>query len=310
MNVVTPDWVKDAYFYQIFPDRFARSRKQSSELSFEPWDSTPTLHGFKGGDLWGVKDHLDYLLDLGVNAIYFNPIFASASNHRYHTYDYFVVDPILGGNDAFRELLDESHKRNIKIVIDGVFNHASRGFWEFNHTLENAGDSPYREWFFFNPDRLNGKKHFGAYPTPEEQLQLSKGVDSFDAIGYRAWFNLPALPKFNTQTSAVRDFIFQVAEYWTKFGIDGWRLDVPNEIDDDSFWQEFRSRVKKINPEAYIVGEIWSEAQRWLKGDQFDAVMNYPLTASLFRAFDSRSFGSQPLACGKLFSFSWSFSTW
>jgi neopullulanase len=281
MKVVTPEWVKDAYFYQIFPDRFAKSRKQRTDLHFETWDSKPTTFGFKGGDLWGVIEHLNYLQDLGINAIYFNPIFASVANHRYHTYDYFNIDPILGGNEAFRELLDACHKRNIRVVIDGVFNHASRGFWQFNHTLENAGDSPYKDWFFFNSDRLNRKKHFGAYPSIEEQTLLNNGMDAMDAIGYRAWFNLPALPKFNTRNQGVREFIFGVAEYWVKFGIDGWRLDVPNEIDDDAFWCEFRTRVKKINPETYIVGEIWNEAKRWLKGDQFDAVMNYMLTASL-----------------------------
>jgi cyclomaltodextrinase len=281
MKVITPEWVKDACFYQIFPDRFAKSRKQSGDLYFESWGSKPTTYGFKGGDLWGVMEHLDYLQDLGINAVYFNPIFTSTANHRYHTYDYFNVDPLLGGNEAFRELLDECHKRSIHVVIDGVFNHTSRGFWQFNHTLENANDSPYKDWFIFNPDRLNRRRQFGAYPTPDEQSLLNKGIDSLEAIGYRAWFNLPALPKFNTENQNVREFIFSVAEHWVSFGIDGWRLDVPNEIDDDAFWCEFRSRVKKINPDVYIVGEIWNEAQRWLKGDQFDAVMNYVVTASL-----------------------------
>jgi neopullulanase len=110
---------------------------------------------------------------------------------------------------------------------------------------------------------------------------LNNGVGSFDAIGYTAWWNLPALPKFNTQTPAVREFIFEAAEYWLRFGADGWRLDVPAEINDDSFWQEFRRRVKAVNPDAYIVGELWLESQRWLKGDQFDAVMNYLVSAAL-----------------------------
>jgi cyclomaltodextrinase len=110
---------------------------------------------------------------------------------------------------------------------------------------------------------------------------MGEGASSLEAIGYRAWWNLPALPKFNTSTPAVRDFLWGVAEYWLKFGVDGWRLDVPVEIDDDSFWQEFRRRVKRVNPEAYIVGEIWHESQRWLQGDQFDAVMNYLLAGAL-----------------------------
>lgn len=277
MNI--PDWVQDAIFYQIFPDRFARSENKPNP-GFEPWDSPPTHHGFKGGDLYGVVEKLDYLQNLGITAIYFNPIFASASNHRYHTYDYFEVDPLLGGNKALRLLLDESHKRGIRVILDGVFNHASRGFWQFHHVLENGAGSPYIDWFYFDVERLNGQRKWGAYPHTDEINALKSGEDSLTAIGYKGWWNLPALPKFNTNTSAVRDFLYGVAEHWIRFGIDGWRLDVPGEIDDDAFWQEFRQRVRAINPEAYIVGEIWHEAQRWLAGDQFDAVMNYLVMAA------------------------------
>lgn len=281
--MTTPNWVKDAVFYQIFPDRFARS-KQMPDLGFEAWDSAPTHHGFKGGDLYGVIEKLDYLQDLGINAIYFNPVFASASNHRYHTFDYYNVDPLLGGNDALKKLLKEAHKREIRVVLDGVFNHASRGFWQFSHVLETGAASPYKDWFHFDEERLRGRKHWGAYPSPHEQKLLGQ-EDSLTAIGYRAWWNLPALPKFNTNAPAVREFLFDVAEYWIKFGIDGWRLDVPGEIDDDEFWREFRRRVRSVNPEAYIVGEIWHEAQRWLQGDQFDAVMNYLFTAAALSFF-------------------------
>src|SRR6185436_20238643 len=125
--MTTPAWVQDAIFYQIFPDRFARS-KRMPDIGFEPWDSPPTNHGFKGGDLYGIAEKLDYLKDLGVTALYLNPVFASASNHRYHAFDYYAVDPLLGGNAAFTELLDRAHQNNIRIVLDGVFNHASRGF--------------------------------------------------------------------------------------------------------------------------------------------------------------------------------------
>ncbi|MBN2116753.1 MAG: glycoside hydrolase family 13 protein [Anaerolineales bacterium] len=274
-----PDWVQDAIFYQIFPDRFAKStRNPAGSLPFEPWDSPPTVHGFKGGDLYGIAEKLDYLKDLGITALYLNPIFASAANHRYHAYDYYEVDPLLGGNAAFRELLDKAHQYDIRVVLDGVFNHASRGFWQFHHVLENGIGSPYKDWFYFDTARLHGRKRWGAYPTTEELQALQNGEDSLNAIGYRSWWNLPALPKFNTHTPAVRKFLFDVAKHWIAFGIDGWRLDVPIEIDDDSFWQEFRYRVRQINPQAYIVGEIWHEAQRWLQGDQFDAVMNYEVT--------------------------------
>ncbi len=256
--IKTPDWVQDAVFYQIFPDRFARSARVARPANLEAWDAKPTTYGFKGGDLLGVAERLDYLQELGVNAIYFTPVFQSPANHRYHTHDYYRIDPLLGGDAAFRELLETAHRRGMRVVIDGVFNHTGRGFYQFNHILENGAASPYVDWFYIK-----------GYP-----LHAYEGKP----LNYEAWWGIPALPKLNTTTPAVREFLFGVAEHWIRQGIDGWRLDVPGEINDDAFWQEFRRRVKAINPDAYIVGEIWHEAQRWLKGDQFDAVMNYQFT--------------------------------
>ncbi len=264
MTPQTPEWVKHAIFYQIFPDRFATSSRVPKPSHLEAWHTPPTTYGFKGGDLLGVVEKLDYLKELGINAIYFTPVFASTANHRYHTFDYYAIDPILGGNEAFAELLKQAHKRKIRVVIDGVFNHASRGFYQFNHALENGKDSPYLDWF-----------NIKGFP-----LHAYDGSPNYDC-----WWGIPALPKLNTRTNAVREFIFKVAEYWIAQGADGWRLDVPGEINDDSFWQEFRARVKAINPNAYIVGEIWHEAQRWLRGDQFDAVMNYQFTKACLGFF-------------------------
>jgi len=260
MTVATPAWVKDAIFYQIFPDRFAKSATLQAYKPhhLETWDAPPTAHGFKGGDLIGVVERLDHLVALGVNAIYFCPIFQSTANHRYHTHDYFHVDPILGGDAAFKTLLAAAHARGVRVILDGVFNHASRGFYYFNHTLENGKESPYLDWFTFTKFPLH------AYDDGQQ--------------GYAAWWNLKALPKLNTYNPQVRAYIMRVAEYWIEQGIDGWRLDVPEDIDDDSFWQEFRARVKAKNSDAYIVGEIWHRADRWLQGDQFDAVMNYQFT--------------------------------
>ncbi len=258
---MTPKWVKDAVFYQIFPDRFRIGQGPTAHprpvpSSFEPWEAPPTQRGFKGGNLWGVIEKLDYLRELGFNAIYFCPIFTSTANHRYHTSDYFQVDPILGGNPALVRLIEEAHRRGIRVVLDGVFNHCGRGHFAFQHLMENEAASPYRDWF-----------HVYKFPL----AAYSKTPN------YAAWWNNPELPKFNTANPECREYLLSVAEHWLEYGIDGWRLDVPNEIDDDAFWREFRRRVKARNPEAYIVGEIWDEASRWLQGDQFDAVMNYPL---------------------------------
>jgi len=274
MDIKTPNWVKDAVFYQIFPDRFARSTRtiHPPGLKFKPWGAPPEEQGFQGGDLYGIVDKLDYLQDLGVNALYLNPIFSSAANHRYHTYDYYQVDPLLGGNRAFRELLDEAHRRDIRVVLDGVFNHASRGFWPFHHILETGGNSPYLDWFSVKGWPLRPYQHDREHPH-----------------NYQAWTDNAALPEFNTDHPPVREYIFKVARSWLEFGIDGWRLDVPANIDDDDFWREFRHAVKGINPEAYICGEIWWNAQRWLQGDQFDGVMNYLITSPLLSFFGGRT---------------------
>jgi neopullulanase len=276
-----PDWVADAAFYQIFPDRFARSAAVEKPGKLQPWNDPPTFRAFKGGDLVGAAQRLDDVRALGFNAIYLTPIFKSAANHRYHTYDYFEVCPILGGNDAFMFFLDKAKSLGMRVVIDGVFNHASRGFFPFNHVMENGRDSPYVDWFHFNRKWLAKDRVIRAFPDRADEDGPRKKFSALDTYGYEAWWNLPALPKFNTRCPEVREYIFSVAEYWIRKGIDGWRLDVPNEIDDDGFWREFRRRVKAVNPEAYIVGEIWGDGTRWLKGDQFDGVMNYLLGKSV-----------------------------
>jgi cyclomaltodextrinase / maltogenic alpha-amylase / neopullulanase len=262
MQIQTPDWVKHAVFYQIFPDRFAlgqRSEPLLNGVPWEDWNSLPTLQGYKGGNLWGVIEQLDYLQGLGITAIYFTPIFQSTCNHRYHTHDYYQVDPILGGNEALRSLLDAAHQRQIKVVLDGVFNHASRGFFQFNDILENGPHSPWLDWF-----RIQG------WPL--------SAYDGSLPAHYDGWAGNRALPVFNHDHPDVREYIMNIAEYWIQFGIDGWRLDVPFEIKAEGFWQEFRDRVKALNPDAYIVGEIWGDSRHWLDGTQFDGVMNYLFT--------------------------------
>ncbi len=275
--MTTPNWVKNAVFYQIFPDRFARSPRTQHPrgIQFKPWGSPPEEQGYQGGDLYGIVDKLDYLQELGITALYLNPIFSSASNHRYHAFDYMQVDPLLGGNAALRDLLDSAHQLGMYVVLDGVLNHASRGFWPFHHILENGANSPYIDWF-----------HIHDWPL------RPYSSDTDHPANYDAWWGMPALPKLNTNNPGVRDYLFEVTRHWLDFGIDGWRLDVPSEIDDDDFWREYRRVVKAANPRAYIVGEIWTEAQRWLQGDMFDAVMNYIFTRNTLSFFGSKTLRS------------------
>jgi glycosidase len=251
-----PGWVPDAIFYQIFPDRFASSASVTKPRNLEAWDAPPTLHGFKGGDLVGVIERLDYLQDVGITAVYLNPIFQSPSNHRYHTHDYYQVDPLLGGNAAFYRLRDELHRRGMRLMLDGVFNHASRGNFYFSDILENGLGSPWIDWFTI-------------YDWP---------LHAYDEAGpanYACWWNLRELPRWNSDHPDVREYLMRVGEHWVREGIDGWRLDVPKEITAPGFWQEFRQRVRAINPATYIVGEVWGAASEALRGDQYDGVMNY-----------------------------------
>ena len=264
-----PSWVQDSVFYQIFPDRFSNGHPENDPRSVVPWNSLPTNMSFHGGDLKGIIDRFYYLLDLGINAIYLNPIFLSPSNHRYNAIDYFQIDPKLGTKVEFLTLLDLAHRNEMKVILDGVFNHCGRGFFAFNDVLENQADSPYLDWF-----------HIKKFP-----------VDAFspgEATTYEAWWKYKSLPKFNTSNPDVQKYILRVARYWIEHGIDGWRLDVPNEIDDDDFWFRFREVVKSANPDAYLLGEIWDGDPRWVGDRHFDGLMNYPMRTSLINLLSAK----------------------
>ena len=262
--MTVPYWVQDAVFYQIFPDRFANGDVRNDPPNVDAWGSKPTIWNFMGGDLRGVIQKFDYLLDLGATALYFNPIFQATSNHRYNISDYYRIDPKLGEMDDFRALLEVAHRNDVRVILDGVFNHCGRGFFAFNDVLENREHSPYQDWF-----------HIRGFPL--------KAYETEQPPNYKTWWDFRSLPKFNTDNPAVREFIFGVARYWIEQGADGWRLDVPNEIDDDTFWAEFRHVVKSANREAYLLGEIWDRDPRWVGEHHFDGLMNYPLRDALLR---------------------------
>lgn len=251
-----PEWAQDGIVYQIFPDRFCNGDKGNDPEGTEPWGSEvrPRPDSFYGGDLQGIIEKLPYLEALGVNVIYLTPIFQSPSNHKYDTTDYYRVDPAFGDAETLKELVRRAHRRGIRVLLDAVFNHAGYGFFAFQDVLEKGADSPYADWFFIE-----------GFPV------VTKPHPNYETFADGVW----TMPKLNTAHPDVRAYLLDVAEYWTREAeIDGWRLDVANEVD-HRFWRAFRDRVKGVNPEALIVGEIWHDAGPWLQGDQFDSVMNY-----------------------------------
>ncbi|MGE5557040.1 MAG: glycoside hydrolase family 13 protein [Bacillota bacterium] len=246
-----PVWAKRSVFYQIFPDRFFNGDITNDPFPTATWGSAPKTDNFFGGDLKGIVNKIPYLKSLGISALYLNPIFKAKSNHKYNTQDYLRIDPAFGDLDSFRDLVSQLHRNGMKIILDGVFNHTGINFWAFQDVVAKGGASKFVDWYYL--------KEFPVQMNPPN---------------YQCWWNISDLPKLNVANPAVRNYLKRVIAYWTRREIDGWRLDVPNEIE-MSFWREFRTLVKSINPEAYLVGEIWQDGTPWLKGDQFDAVMNY-----------------------------------
>ena len=250
-------WTDTTVMYQIFPERFANGMGKKPYIT-APWDARPTPRMYLGGDLPGVTQHLDYLSDLGVNCLYFTPIHPSPTNHKYSIVDYYDVDAGFGGKAAFRELVQAAHARGMRVLLDGVFNHCSEYHPFFEDVKRRGKASPYYDFFLID----------GDFPSRE------KG-------NYRTFGFSSDMPKLNTGNPAVIDYFCGVGAWWIReFGIDGWRLDVMDEISDD-FLRAFRKAVKAANPDALILGEAWHDPRAWLAGDELDGVMNYGLTKAL-----------------------------
>ncbi|NPV01063.1 MAG: alpha-glycosidase [Brevinematales bacterium] len=261
----SPDWVKDAVFYQIFPERFYNGNPAINPQDVAPVSQLPKADTFYGGDLDGVIRKLDHIKELGANAIYFNPIFEAQSTHKFDTADYMKIDPHFGDDDTFDRLSAETKKRDIRFILDGVFNHTGTDFAAFKDIEKNGAKSKYKDWYFVKkfPLMENGKPN------------------------YTCWWDFPSLPKLNALDPAVEKYLLGVAKHWIHKGASGWRLDVPTEID-HPYWKEFRKAVKTENPDAYIVGEIWFNASPWLDGTEFDAVMNYRFRDASLEFFANR----------------------
>ena len=252
-------WADMAVMYQIFPERFAKGLPESEKGYVNAaWDDVPKPASFFGGDLKGVEEHLDYLEDLGVNCLYFNPIQSSPSNHKYNITDYTDVDAHFGGKEAFRSLMRAAHGRGMRVLLDGVFNHCSWDWPPFRDCMEKGKVSPYWDWFFIDGDTVDTTKP-----------------------NYLTFAACPDLPKLNTGNEEVISYFCGIGVMWVReFDIDGWRLDVMDETS-EMFLRAFRKAVKSVKPDALILGENWHESAAWLRGDELDGVMNYGLTKAL-----------------------------
>ncbi|MDE1222164.1 alpha-glycosidase [Vibrio aestuarianus] len=267
-----PHWVKETVWYQIFPERFANGDPSISPSNALPWGSEdPKTNSFFGGDLQGVIEHLDYLQDLGITGLYFTPITQGKTNHKYDTVDYLKVDPAFGDDDTVRTLITEAHKRGMKVMLDAVFNHIGADSLQWQDVIKNGKDSKYIDWFYVE-----------QFPLIDES---KKDQHSKEYLNYRTFAFAQNMPKLNTENPEVMEYLLAVGQYWVRnFNIDAWRLDVANEVD-QRFWRRFRDELKAIKPEIYILGEAWHDSMNWLAGDQFDAVMNYPLSDAMIGFF-------------------------
>ena len=291
-----PSALEGAVMYQIFPDRFAKAGQADLHDKLQPYWIHSSTHDvpvwqpnergevtnndFFGGNFAGMCEKLDYLHDLCVEVLYLNPIFMAWSTHRYDTYDYARIDPMLGTEDDFRHFCNEAHERGMKVILDGVFSHVGDRSPYFQSAISDP-NSPYRSWFQFQhyPDR------------------------------YTSWWGITTLPCVNKMDPAFLDYIidgpYSIAVRWLMAGADGWRLDVVDELPDE-FVLRLRRRIRQVKPGAILIGEVWEDAsnkiaydrrRRYFVDNELDGVMNYPLQKAIFRYVrrenDGAEFGQQ-----------------
>ena len=270
--IAPPDWVRGTVWYQIFPDRFCRGG--SGRPGALPWREGPVTNAERfGGDLAGITSRLPYLAGLGVNGLYLNPIFLAGSIHKYDTTDYTRVDPDFGTEADLEQLVRTAHEQGIRVMLDAVFNHCGPAFAPWRDVVVHGPASPYWDWFFVR-----------QWPFDEGETRDGRYF-SFAFHG--------GMPKLNTNHPDVQEYFISLCESWVKrYDIDAIRFDVGNEIA-HSFLRRLRVRLKAIKPSIYLLGEIWHDAPAWLEGDEYDAVMHYPLQSAIRRFFEDKS---QPAA--------------
>lgn len=273
----TPGWVRETVWYQIFPDRFCRECPGRDDGA-EPWREGPVRNEERfGGNLRGIISRLSYLEELGISGIYLNPVFKAPSNHKYDTEDYTEIDPSLGTQEDLEELVRQAHSRGIRVMLDGVFNHCGSRFAPWQDVLKNGRSSRYFDWFMI--ERF-----------PFDSARRDTRDKSFYSFAFSA-----RMPKLNTNNEEVIQYFSDLCADWAlRYGVDGIRFDVGNEVS-HRFLKAVRRRLKAINPEFYLLGEIWHDASQWLMGDEYDSVMNYPLMESVNDFFLDRELKSRDL---------------
>ncbi len=290
-----PDWAKGAVIYQVFPDRFCRAgmcdltQKMTPYLLHESWDEEvdwrPNSQGkilnndFFGGNFRGIMDKLDFLAEMGVDILYLNPISKAFSSHRYDTADYLKPDPMLGTLEDFSALCDAAHRRNIRVILDGVYSHTGSDSVYFDKENHFGGgaysdpDSPYRDWYLFK-----------EYPDK-----------------YESWWGFETLPTLDKNQPNLQDFICSVMTHWLQLGADGFRLDVADELP-DNFILKLKNRIRTIRPDAILMGEVWEDAsnkiaydvrRRYFVDGELDSVMNYPFRTAILDLLWGRDDGRQ-----------------
>jgi len=252
-----PDWAYGAVIYNIFPDSFATGRRYISKQPTKSEWNGETTRGKRGGTINGITANVDYLLELGINCIYINPFFAAGEYHKYDLIDYYNVDPCLGTNGDFARMVGILHDNGIRVIIDGVFNHCGWRFFAFDDVVRYGRESRYADWFY----RLE-------YPVVRP--------DNWDDIpSYECFAYERHMPKLDTSNKAVMEYFCDVCRHWLReYVVDGWRLDVADEVN-DGFWRAFRKAAIETNPDALLIGEIWTNASHWLDGSMFQSAMNY-----------------------------------
>ncbi|RUS46705.1 glycoside hydrolase family 13 protein [Cohnella sp. AR92] len=268
-----PAWAEGSVGYQIFPERFGNGDAGNDPPNVAKWNDPPTRDNFMGGDLRGIIERFSHLRDLGIDIIYLTPIFCSPSNHKYDTTDYFKIDPSFGDTEDLKELVALCHSHGVKLVLDGVFHHIGYYSYQFQDAILNGKDSPYWSWFFIQGDTVDTK------------------AVNYECVGYYKW-----MPRLNFSNPDVRTFFLSVGEHWIReAGIDGWRLDVADEVD-FTFWQEFRRRIKGIDSNLLLIGETWKNGADLLRGDQMDTIMNYRFRDAVIDFFANKSIGRAAFA--------------